>query len=29
VLDEPLANVGKEDIPDFIYRKIKVQRSTT
>ena len=28
VLDEPLANVVKEDIPDFIYRKIKVQRST-
>ena len=26
VLDEPLANVGKEEIPEFIYRKINVRK---
>ena len=28
VLDEPLANVGKEEIPEFIYRKINVRKPT-
>ena len=26
VLDEPLSNVGKEEIPEFIYRKINVRK---
>jgi pyrroloquinoline quinone biosynthesis protein E len=28
VLDEPLSNVGKEEIPEFIYRKINVKKNS-
>ena len=28
LLEEPLANVGKEEIPEFIYRKINVRKPT-